>query len=94
MLGWSALSSLVLEVSAQSDDMVEALSFTNMAIAVCAVVAALIVFTRPELRDGHRNAAHKRCRNDDETESLRALAAQVRCAENRARLLSLANQRL
>ena len=42
LLGWSALSSLVLEASAQSNSLIEALSYMNMSISVFAVATALI----------------------------------------------------
>jgi hypothetical protein len=91
-LGWSALSSLILEVSSQSDTLFEALSFTNVAMAVCAVVTALILLADPRHREEAQGAVNARCRNDDAAENLRALAGQLRCAESRARLLSLAER--
>jgi len=90
-LGWSAFGSLILEVSSQSNTAYEALSNTNMAIAVCGAVAALIVLAGP----GNRPEAHGAARTEglnDAVENFRALATQVRCAESRARLLALAER--
>ena len=87
-VGWSALSSLSLEILSQADTLLEGLSFMNVAIAVCAAVTALMLATPGHNEKAH-GAAQARCRNDDETESLRALATQVRCAESRTRLLTM-----
>jgi len=93
-VGWSALSSLSLEILSQADTLLEAFSFTNVAIPACAVVTALHMITTSGRREEPRGAVHARCRNDDETESVRALAAQMRCAESRARLLALTKRGL
>jgi len=89
-LGWSAFGSLIMEVASQSDTLYEALAFTNMAIAVCAVIAALIAV----LGSAHGEDTGLSCNEspNEEGEDIRALAEEVRCAESRARLLSLAER--
>ena len=91
-LGWSAFGSLILQTSAQANTLLEALSYTNVAIAVCAVVAGLVLLNGPGHRGETRDTEHAKTRGDDAAEDLRALARQLRCAESRARLLSLAER--
>jgi hypothetical protein len=85
-LGWSAFGSLTLHTSSQSGTMLEALCYVNLAIAVCTVVAALIVLTGPAAEGAVRPEADI---DDDDVQSLRTLAGQLRCSESRARVLAL-----
>ena len=85
-VGWSALGSLILKVSSQSATLLEALSFTNVAIAVCTVVTVIVLLAGPGRREEARAPAYARGTNDDTAENLRALEGQLRTAENLARL--------
>jgi hypothetical protein len=92
MLGWSAFGSLILELSSQSNTLHEALSYTNMGIALCGAVAALIVLAGSSANRTEGSGAARTESLNDAAENFRALATQVRCAESRARLLALAER--
>jgi hypothetical protein len=91
-LGSSALCSLVIKVASQSDTVYGALSYMNMAIAVCGVVAALIVLAGPGHRKGAGGAEPTEAAYNDAAEELKALARQLRWADNRSRLLAVAER--
>ena len=91
-LGWSALGSVILKVSSQAETLLEAFSFANVAITVCAVVTAIVLLASSEYRERARTTAYARRPHDDTADNLRALAGQLRCAESRARLLMLAER--
>lgn len=89
-LGWSAFGSLTTKVLAQSGSFSEALSYTNVAIAVSAAVAALLVFaglTQPGKCGDGKDQTQPSSPGD-----FRALATQARFADTRARLLDLAER--
>ena len=91
LLGWSALSSLALEASAQSNSLIEALSYMNMSISVFAVATALIQLAGQWPGKEARGAVHMH-NNDAVEDDLRKLAGQLRFAENKARLLALSER--
>ena len=75
MLGWSALGNLSVKVLAHSSSLTEILSYTNMAIAVCGAVTALIVLAGSRHRE---DAGETEAANDDPAEQLRALTNRLR----------------
>jgi hypothetical protein len=89
-VGWSALGSLIMEVLSESNTLYEGLAYTNVAIAVCCVIAALIVITRSDC--GGEARPDRKVASDEAAKDIQALVEQVRCAESRARLLALAQR--
>jgi hypothetical protein len=89
-VGWSALGGLVTKVLAESSSLTETLCYTNVAIAVCGAVAALLVIADSR----HKKEAYEgRDKNADNlVENCRTLAEQARFADSRARLLGLSER--
>jgi hypothetical protein len=85
-LGWSAFGSLITKILAQSNSLSEALCYTNVAIAVCAVVAALLAIK------GLMQHQKRRAETEETPQNFRVLAAQARFVDTRTRFLGLAER--
>jgi len=86
MLGWSALGSLITKVITQSSSFSETLSYTSLALAVCAATSALLTLAASADR---KEPFRAKALDEEERERLRVLATQARFADSRVRLLSL-----
>ena len=85
-IAWTALGALSTKIVAQSTALPEMLSYTNLAIAVCASIAALAALARQQFDAPLSGLAQ------DEAAMFRSLADEMRFAETRMRSLALAKR--